>query len=81
MNLKMISFSNEKLRDLLIEVRKINKSEKPANVKMSSDMSKLFSIEKRETSYFNEALVNVKRSIENEILERFEDGDIGLSYH
>lgn len=64
--------TKEELISLLIEVRKINSSTKPANFKKSQLMKDLFKLEEETYGYFIDKLHNVKKSIESTILFRIE---------
>ena len=70
-----LTYSNDELRSLLIELRLMSEADAPANVKRSVLMEQLFDAEKGNDNYhiyWSDQYHMVKMGIECEILKRFE---------
>lgn len=69
------SYTNDELRSLLIELRKMSNADAPAKVSKSPLMKQLFDIEKGGDNYYiywSDQYHMVKMAIECEILNRVE---------
>ena len=63
-------YSNEQLRSLLKEIKKISKHDAPRYVEQSVNMAQLFALEEADYNTWLDTFRNVQNSIEREILFR-----------
>lgn len=67
------SLTNEQLRELAKEIRKIGNSDKPAYVKRSEVMAQMFEVEITPFNYWLDAYHNIDHAIMYEIMYRIRE--------
>lgn len=67
------SLTNEQLRELAKEIRKISNSDKPAYVKRSKIMAQMFAVEITPFNYWLDAYQNIDQAIMYEIMYRIRE--------
>jgi hypothetical protein len=67
------SLTNEQLRELVKEIRKISNADKPAYVKRSEVMAQMFAVEHTPFNYWLDAYQNIDQAIMYEIMYRIRE--------